>query len=258
MRTLSQAELAAFRGQGFVVVPDVWTAAEVTEMREAFARLAVDAAQLDGAVMHRGAQFVVDHDGGRCRIHRVVWCGAAEPSLSRYGADPRLLSLAAQVLGTRELDQLINQAHFKRPGDGVAFPWHQDSAHRRFGTELWDDVTGRGSFVEIVTALDDSDASNGGLSFLPGSNRLGHLAPAPGVRSLDASALDISTAVTPTLHAGSCVLFGPYTVHGSGANESDRPRRLFLNGFAAAGANRRVYPGEGAGRRVVAPASSVL
>ena len=51
-----------------------------------------------------------------------------------------------------------------------------------------------------------------------------------------------------TMRAGSVLLFGPYSVHGSQPNTSPRPRRTFINGFAYPGANARIYPGEGAGR----------
>jgi len=39
-------------------------------------------------------------------------------------------------------------------------------------------------------------------------------------------------------------------VHGSGPNEGTTPRRVLINGYAHPGANHRVYPGEGAGRRL--------
>ena len=103
------------------------------------------------------------------RIHRVVWCGAAEPILSRYGMDRRLLEMAGQLLGSSEMNQLINQAHFKLPGDGVEFPWHQDSTHRRFGGDGWQDLNGRGSYVQTVTAIDTVTHDNGPLEFIPGS-----------------------------------------------------------------------------------------
>ena len=211
-------------------------------MRAAFERLETTARALPGSGMHAGSQFVLDADP--FRIRRVVWCGAAEPVLSAFGMDQRVLGLAAWALGERRMHQLINQAHFKLPGDGVVFEWHQDSVHRRYGTPLWTDVTGRGSFVELATALDPVRADNGPLRFVPRSHLAGHLDPLPEV--------DETAAVTPELDPGDVVLFGPYVVHGSGANLSDRPRRMFLNGFAHPEANRRVYPGDGAGREVVA------
>jgi ectoine hydroxylase-related dioxygenase (phytanoyl-CoA dioxygenase family) len=54
------------------------------------------------------------------------------------------------------------------------------------------------------------------------------------------------------MEQGSVLLLGPYTVHGSKPNRSKNARRVFINGYAYPGANRRVYPGKGAGRKVVA------
>lgn len=113
-------------------------------MRAACDRLQAEAMALGhefgpGATLHRGSQFVLGEVAsgplrGQPRIDRVVWCGAAEPELLQVGVDPRLLGVAAQVLGTLAMDQLINQVHFKLPYDGVTFPWHQDCRHRRWGT----------------------------------------------------------------------------------------------------------------------------
>jgi hypothetical protein len=46
------------------------------------------------------------------------------------------------------------------------------------------------------------------------------------------------------------MFFGPYTVHASSENTSDRYRRILINGYASPGAKRRVY---GTGRRLIAP-----
>jgi ectoine hydroxylase-related dioxygenase (phytanoyl-CoA dioxygenase family) len=54
------------------------------------------------------------------------------------------------------------------------------------------------------------------------------------------------------MEPGSVLLLGPYTVHGSKPSRSKHARRVFINGYAYPGANRRVYPGKGAGRKVVA------
>jgi hypothetical protein len=230
----------------------VFTDAEVERMREAFDRLESAAARLGETGVHRGSLFVLDRgpEGHPpVRIQRIVWCGAAEPVLSRFGMDPRLVEPAAQLIGSSAMHQLINQAHFKLPGDGVEFPWHQDSTHRRHGTPEWVDVNGRGSYVQTVLALDDITPDNGPLEFLPGSCRLGHVADSHGKLP---EGLDPSTAVAPTMRRGGVVVFGPYTFHRSLPNRSTSPRRVLINGFAHPLANTRVYPGEGAGRRVVA------
>ena len=158
--------------------------------------------------------------------------------------------MAAQLLGSRGMNQLINQAHFKQPGDGVAFPWHQDSTHRRYGRGEWKDANGQGSYVQTVAAIDDVTLENGPLEFIPGSCRLGHAGLPEG--ELPAGA-DARQARPATMQAGSVLLFGPYTFHRSRPNASDGPRRVFINGFAYPGANGRIYPGRGAGRFLRAP-----
>jgi ectoine hydroxylase-related dioxygenase (phytanoyl-CoA dioxygenase family) len=268
MALLTAAQIQEFHERGFAVVPGVFSEREVAEMREAFDRLQRTALHLgacaegDGPLVstYEGSQFVLDRvpgaaNGNRVRIERVVWCGAAEPTLDRLGRDPRLLSIASRLLDSIEMNQLINQAHFKLPGDGVAFPWHQDSTHRRYGGGQWKDVNGRGSFVQTVTAIDDVTEENGPLRFIPGSCKLGHIDVARDddeARVL-AGMFDPSSAITPVMKAGSVVMFGPYTVHGSEPNRSDRPRRVFINGYASPGANAREYPGVNAGRLLQAP-----
>jgi ectoine hydroxylase-related dioxygenase (phytanoyl-CoA dioxygenase family) len=248
---LDPRQLADFERDGFLVVRGVFDRDEVERMKAAFERLEARAQGLDGKVMKDGSQFVCETTpDGSTRIHRIVWCGASEPILLEYGRDKRLLSLVSQLTDSTQFDQLINQAHFKFPGDDVTFEWHQDSIHRRYGTDLWTDVDGRGSFIETTTAIDPMTEDNGPLQFIPGSHKRGHIEPDADTGELPADAYDPKRAVTLTMDPGDVALFGPFTIHGSGPNDSESPRRLFLNGYALPGANRRVYPGEGAGRRV--------
>jgi ectoine hydroxylase-related dioxygenase (phytanoyl-CoA dioxygenase family) len=248
-RPLTSDEIDTFYSRGFFVREDVFAATELDAMRGAFDRLERIASRFVEPTLHRGTQFVVHRDArtpGGTRIDRVVWCGAAEPVLLAFGGDARLVAIAAELLGSAQMSQLVNQAHFKLPGDGVAFPWHQDSTHRRHGTPEWRDLNGRGSYVQTIVALDDVSPDNGPIEFLPGSCRRGHLGlPPTGEIPAD---LDASAAVTATMRAGSVLVFGPYTVHRSLPNRSSVPRRVFINGYAYPGANARVYPGEGAGR----------
>jgi ectoine hydroxylase-related dioxygenase (phytanoyl-CoA dioxygenase family) len=239
-----------FREQGFLVLPGLFDEGELRKMRTAFERLEETARSLGESTMYRGAQFILDRRDESTVIQRIVWCGAVEPVLVRYGQDPRLLSPVSQLLGSEKMDHLINQAHFKMPGDNTAFPWHQDSSHRRCGTQ-WIDVSGSGSYVQTAIALDDHTEENGPLLFIPGSSRSGHLGlERPEIRLEDH--FDPGTAVTATMRAGSVLLFGPYVVHGSRPNRSLVPRRTLINGFAYPGANARHYPGSGLGVPLVA------
>ena len=146
------------------------------------------------------------------------------------------------------MNQLINQAHFKIPGDNVAFPWHQDSENRGYGKPGWKDVNGRGSFVQQAIAIDDVTEENGPLKFIPGSCKLGHLGLLSRSKEERRTLFNPDDAVTGIMKAGSVALFNPYVIHGSEPNRSQKPRRVFINGYAYPGANSRTYLGRGAGR----------
>lgn len=247
-QVLAAFDAEAFARDGFVVLPGFWSADEVQQASAAFEELLAAARSqaaraVDGALDHRGSHFVVDTDPFALR--RVVWCGAAAPALGAYGADERFVGVAERVLGARPVVQLIQQAHYKLPGDGVDFAWHQDASNRRYGTDRFVDVNGRGSFVQIVVAVDPMTPENGPLQMLPGSHRHGFVADL-GTGHIADTYLD-AEPVNMELEPGDAAVFGPFVIHGSGANRSDRARRLFLQGYTLPGANRRVYPGCGTG-----------
>jgi ectoine hydroxylase-related dioxygenase (phytanoyl-CoA dioxygenase family) len=236
--------LAELEGQGWSIVPGLLGPDDLAAVGRGFDHLWELARGLAESGDIGGARFVLDAEP--FRLHRVVWCGGADERLAALGDDPRFLAIAAAVLGSREVVQILQQAHFKLPGDGVAFPWHQDASNRRYGTPEWTDVNGRGSFVQIAVAVDEMGPDNGGLRVIPGTHRLGHVAD-PAIGDLPPELVDEARAVDLHLAPGDAVVFGPFLVHGSAPNEGDRPRRLFLQGYASVGANRRVYPGCGVG-----------
>lgn len=235
--------------QGFLVLRSFFDPASVETMRHAFGRLEQRAHQLQQTQVVDGSLFVIERpDGEPLKIERIVWCGAAEPELLRLGQSPHLLAVVAHLLGTPVIDQLINQAHVKRPGDGVAFSFHQDSYHRRYGTDLFDDVNGQGSFVQTLTAVDGMGPNNGGLWLIPQSHQLGHIESADG--RLAEGSFDRTQAIAMVLNPGDTLLLNPFTIHGSDSNTGQSPRCLFINGFCCAGANRRLYHGAGTGVRL--------
>lgn len=247
---LTAQEWSDFEADGFLIRPEIFHPEELVSFEEAFDRLEERAKALSSTRPMEGASFVMGPTGpgGATTLQRVVWCGAAESELMAAGLDPRILRPALELLGSRSADQLINQAHFKRPGDGVEFPLHQDAWNRRFGTALWRDRSSDGAYVQVVLTLDSMHPGNGPLLVVPGSHRWG---PILGVdRHLQVEArLGDAAPVPLRAPSGSLIFFGPFLVHGSEPNHGAGPRRLLVNGFARPGVNRRRYPGAGLGVR---------
>jgi hypothetical protein len=248
---LSSNEVDAFFDVGWVVRRALFRADEVARMRACFDELEQMANELTETGPHRGAHFVLGDKDGQRVIKRVVWAGACQPYLLTVGGDARLTVPSAQLLRSDAMDHLLNQAHFKRPSDGVTFDWHQDIQHRDKGNGTWTDVNGRGSFVQTLIVLDEMTPDSGPLKFMPGSSKWGRIDFA----SADRLALREREAVTILAQPGDTLFFGPYTAHASFENTSERYRRVLINGYASPGANRREYPGEGAGRRLEVSAS---
>lgn len=248
---LAPAEIHDYFEIGWIVRPGLFRADEVARMQSCFDELEKIAGELSGTGLHRGSHFVLGEKHGRRVVHRIVWAGGCQPYLLAIGSDARLTVPCAQLLRSHAMDHLLNQAHFKRPGDGVAFDWHQDIQHRDKDAGEWTDVNGSGSFVQTLIVLDEMTPDSGPLKFIPGSSKWGRVdfgddsSPS---RSPEAD------AVTITAQPGDTLFFGPFTAHASDENVSDRYRRVLINGYASPGANRRVYPGDGAGRRLFAPA----
>ena len=225
-------------------------------MKACFDHLEQLADELSATGLHHGSHFVLGEKDGVRVIKRVVWAGGSQPYLLEVGADPRLTVPAAQFLGNKSLEQLLSQAHFKRPGDGVIFGWHQDIQHRDKGSGTWTDVNGRGSFVQTLIVLDEMTADSGPLMFIPGSSTWGrvdfgpHDYDDPDYAARQPPEFDEDAAVTVVANPGDTLFFGPYTAHASFENRSHHYRRVFINGYAYPGANGREYPGAGSCRTI--------
>lgn len=248
---LTSDEQQTFHDSGFVIRRGLFRDDEVSVARTALERLYAMAQTLSETGDHEGAFFALGSprpSGGAMVVQRVVWAGGAEPCLLRLSEDPRLLEPALQLLGTDQCEQLLCQAHYKMPNDGVAFDWHQDIQHRDKGGDTWRDVNGRGSFVQTILLVDDMTEENGPLEFVPLD-----AVTLDDARRLVKGTVDTTRAVSVQGRAGDVLFFGPYAVHGSMPNHSAIPRRVLINGYAAPGANKRFYPGRGACRILGAP-----
>ena len=246
---LSPDELREFEQHGFFVRRELYRSDEVAAARAALERLYAIAQTLTATGDHDGSFYALSVPAeGPVVVQRVVWAGGSEPVLLRLSEDPRLVEPALELLGTPRCEQLLCQAHYKMPNDGVAFDWHQDIQHRDKGNDTWRDVTGRGSYVQTILLIDDMTEENGPLEFLP----IDAVTRGADGRIVAGAPIDTSRSVSVTGRAGDVLFFGPYAVHGSTPNLSTKPRRVLINGYAAPGANKLYYPGRGACRSLPA------
>jgi hypothetical protein len=167
---------------------------------------------------------ILFHALGAWRIgrgfHDVLW-------------NPRFLVAASQLLGNLPVRFWHDQIFSKPAKKGGVVAWHQDYSY-------WT-RTKPVAHLTCWCGLDDSTKENGCLQYIAGSHRWG-LLPKPvlagdlqGIRDLlnDEQKKHFDNPHYAEVKAGEAIFHHSLTLHGSGENKSDKPRRAFvINVFA--------------------------
>ena len=214
-------DIDAYQENGFLIVPSLFTAAEMVTLTDDVTRLC------------RGAYGAVKdlEDSPRdepeadllCRymachvVHKVL------PLTRTMLADQRIVDVVTALIGPNV--KCVHSVLFlKGPGEpGNA--WHQDETFI---------PTRDHSLTTVWIAIDDVEIANGCLRLLPGSHAAGILWPMRPHNDPNLDRLEIAfgfpqaetTANVVEIPAGSAVVFDGYTLHSSFPNRtSDRFRR---------------------------------
>src|ERR1044072_119689 len=124
---------------------------------------------------------------------------------------------------------------FKPAQIGAETPWHQDQAY-------WDPEYDYNS-MSVWIPLQQATVENGCMWFVPGSHRLDiHTHQSIGgdtrIHGLEALGADVSSAVACPLPAGGATFHHCKTLHYTGPNQSDTPRRAYIIGAGTPAAKR--------------------
>jgi phytanoyl-CoA hydroxylase len=210
--SFTDQEIADYRRNGFLAVPDFLTTDELAHWRDI-----VDAAVADDRAQQGTRRIEVFTQ--RMQLRRT------SPRVRQLVEDPALGRLVAELEGVDAVRIYLDQALVKEPyGTPTQYhldlPWWPfDSAH---ACTIW-------------IALDDSTLENGCLFFVPRTHRL--QLTAAGDLGADLGAVfathpEAATAPVPCpLPAGGCSFHNGLTVHGAGANMTPGRRRAMTAAF---------------------------
>ncbi|MDN3563938.1 phytanoyl-CoA dioxygenase family protein [Paeniroseomonas aquatica] len=226
---------ADYDRDGFAVIPGLADAAELAALRQTYDRLFESQAGWGSGDFFD--MLAVEGAPGRpageaaeaLRLPQLAWPSRYAPELA---AAP--LRLAAEAIGKDllgpEAELVWEFAIMKPPRVGAPTPWHQDEASFTLGTPYR-------TAVSVWIPLQDTDAANGCMLYVPGSHR-GILLPHESVdaagraHALRAVGVDPSRGVPVPLRAGDAVLHHSRTLHSAGPNTSAAPRRALTLEFA--------------------------
>ena len=167
---------------------------------------------------------ILFHALGAWRIgpgfHDVLW-------------NPRFLMAASQLLGDVPVRFWHDQLFWKPAKKGGVVAWHQDYSYWTRTKPI--------AHLTCWCGLDDATKENGCLQYVAGSHRWG-LLPKPvlagdiqGIKDFlnDEQKKQFENPRFAEVKAGEAIFHHSLTLHGSGENKSDKPRRAFvINVFA--------------------------
>jgi hypothetical protein len=136
-------------------------------------------------------------------------------------------AISEQLLG-KDCKFQGGHAIYKTPRNQKATPWHQDQAYWNRGVTTFS--------ANFWMPLDDCPVEMGCMQFVPRSH-LGDLRPHhpagndPNMHTLETDVVDIKKAVPCPLEAGGCTIHTLKTLHYTGPNNTDKPRRAYILTF---------------------------
>ena len=222
-----------FREQGYLIVEDVLSQAELAELEADLVTLArggyparrlapAPAALTDAEALERILCIHMPH--------------VVSPTIRRFTAHAGLRDVLGDVVGAHLAEgywnggvKCMQSMFFAKPPGKPGQAWHQDEAFI---------PTRDRSLCGAWIAIDDATIENGCLWVIPGSHRDGVLYPFKAhdkLQEFDASpesyGFDERAEVPVELRRGSVLFFNGYLLHRSKRNRSDRYRRALVNHY---------------------------
>ena len=216
---LTAEEVRAYRSDGFLVIDDLLDAAELDRWRSA-----VDAAVGSHGVSGRDLDPGQSEYYDRVFLQRVNMWKTSAAGPRDLVLDERFGRLVAELADTDQVrlyhDHALIKLAWANPTN-----WHADNPYDPYRSD---------EAIMLWIALDNADARNGCLHFLPGSHRRDRLDDGAALDEANIGALLEANphfaAIEPAVAevaAGAGIFINGMTAHAAGANMSPRPRRAF-------------------------------
>ena len=155
-----------------------------------------------------------------------------DEAVKRFVFEKHFAQIAADLLGIEKVRLYHDQALFKEPGGGHT-PWHQDKYYWPLDTD---------KMITMWMPLVDIDEEMGIITFASGSHKLG---PIDNVEISDeseelftryVSQNKFPIATASTMKRGDATFHLGWTIHGAGANQSNKMREIMTIIYFADGA----------------------
>lgn len=219
---LTPEQVAFYHENGYLSIPNLMPAEEVEWMRDVYDDLFARRAGREV-----GDQFDLagtDEEDKEAVLPQILGPAKYAPELRDSQLWVNAAAVVKQLLGE---DAQFGDGHmiFKPARIGAETPWHQDEAY-------WDPGLNYTS-LSIWVPLQEATVENGCMWFVPGSHRqevLPHQSVGGDVRihALELIEADTRSAVACPLPPGGATFHDSRTLHYTGPNRSNVPRRAYI------------------------------
>jgi hypothetical protein len=239
---LSEAQIASFRANGFLSVPRITTDEELQLLRSEYDMLFESGVGRDvGRLFDLGGIDGDDDELTPAVLPQLLDPQVYAPALRNTLYEANALACAKQLIGPTA-EYMLSHAICKPPRLGAATNWHQDEAYAP--PEVDYGQNGGFGVVNSWMPLQDAPVESGCMQFVPWDagkqpDVLGHhhVNNDPRIHGLEVDDLaPTKRAVACPLPAGGATFHVMRTLHYSGPNLTEEPRRAFILKFAVPGA----------------------
>ena len=231
-RVFSDIHRVQFKRDGFLVLDDFVGESDLEEIR----RLLDPLFERFDSLPNRHALDLAPRSGSPPRIPDINRALRLEPRLRRTRIYRGSRALAQHLLGF-PVFCTFDHAIYKPPRNAAATPWHQDQAYAGLPRVP--------SAVHLWIPLQVATRDNGCMWFLPGSHRRGvvpHTRVDNTSHTLVATGVDDSAAVCGPVPVGGATVHTPLTLHMTGPNTTNEPRKAWVLHFARFGIAGQLHP----------------
>ncbi len=221
--------------QGFLVVPSVFTAAELDPIRGRVDALVADPNSApEGVSIGREGDTTPDRNSPQAQnsaVRSTAFLVRFDAQFQAFATQDKLLQLVRGLIGPKV--QVFRDQMLLKPPGGQAKPPHQDQSYFRVEPE--------DGLMTAWIALDEATLENGCMGYIPGSHRHGIFEvgfdPERPVHHVPLTqGVELPEMVYCPVPAGSIIFHHGCTLHASHDNRSDTWRRALIIHFATAAA----------------------
>ncbi|MDA1076400.1 MAG: phytanoyl-CoA dioxygenase family protein [Proteobacteria bacterium] len=233
LKTPTEEQINSYREQGYLILPELFSAAELNELDRRFEALTLSPSPRPDAMKVMNDVMVVKGAvEPQTPMHAInkLMNFEEDPDLYRYALHPGLLAGVRSLIG-ETIYSISTNVFNKPPGVDGRHPFHQDLRYFR--------IRPADLIVGTWTAVFPATRESGCLAVIPGSHRgplYEHKDPDwefvnKGFFGIDG--VDFSGRVHVELQPGDTLLFHPLLIHGSGHNRSTHFRRAISAHYAS-------------------------